>query len=551
MNFGHTPLEEAEGAILAHTIRLKDRAIKKGTVLDAAAIAALRAGGHPQVIAARLLPGDVPEDEAASRIADAALRPLIARSRAATGRVNLLAESAGLLVLDVALLGRLNTLDESITIATLPNFSVVQPKEMLATIKVIPFAVPGAALGVAEALLRGGMPLSLHPFRALKVGLVMTELPGVKESAMEGAVEVTRNRVEALMGTLLPVERARHEAGPTADALGRLKRQGAQMLLVAGASATVDRRDVGPSAIVKAGGRIEHFGMPVDPGNLICLGDIEGIPAMVLPGCARSPKLNGFDWVMERLFAGVPVKARDVMAMGVGGLLKEIDTRPMPREKAPSTPPPARAPRGPRKVAGLVLAAGRSRRMAPLNKLLVPDDKGSTMIARVVDQVVASGVRPVLVVTGHERERVQEALAGRPVIFAHADDYADGLSSSLKTGLAALPPDAEGVLVALGDMPLVSPAVIQRLVSAFDPEEGRAIVQPTFRGKQGNPVLWGREFLPAMMEITGDVGARQLVGRHKDRLVEVEVADDGVLRDFDTTEALRGAPGFETTPAKR
>jgi molybdenum cofactor cytidylyltransferase len=329
-----------------------------------------------------------------------------------------------------------------------------------------------------------------------------------------------------------------------AEALKRLLRQGAELLLIAGASATVDRRDVGPAGIVKAGGRIEHFGMPVDPGNLICLGELGDVPALVLPGCARSPKLNGFDWVLQRLFAGIPVRARDVMAMGVGGLLKEIETRPLPRAKAPQTPPLSAVPRRPRQVAGLVLAAGRSRRMAPLNKLLVADRQGVAMVTRVVDNVLASGVRPVLVVTGHERERVQEALAGRPVIFVHADDYAEGLSASLKAGIAALPPEAEGVLVALGDMPLVDPAVMARLLAAFDPEEGRAIVQPTYRGKQGNPVLWGREFFGEMGAITGDVGARQLVGRHADRLVEVEVPDDGVLRDFDTVESLKSAPGF-------
>ncbi|MDB5414832.1 MAG: 4-diphosphocytidyl-2C-methyl-D-erythritol kinase, partial [Rubritepida sp.] len=329
MNFGPTPLDEAEGAVLAHSVRMTERVLKKGTVLDAGAIAALRAGGHQSVIAARLDQGDVPEDEAAGRVADALLSPLVARSRAATGRVNLLAESAGLLVLDAPLIDRLNLLDESLTIATLPNYTMVQPKEMLATIKVIPFAVPGAALAVAEALLRKQRVVSLHPFKPLKVGLVLTELPGAKESAMEGAIEVTGARVEALMGTMLPAERVRHEAGATADALKRLLRQGAEMLLIAGASATIDRRDVGPSAIVRAGGRIEHFGMPVDPGNLICLGAVGEIPALVLPGCARSPKLNGFDWVLQRLFAGIPVRAKDVMAMGVGGLLKEIETRPL------------------------------------------------------------------------------------------------------------------------------------------------------------------------------------------------------------------------------
>lgn len=546
MNFGPTPLDEAEGAVLAHSIRLPDRALKKGTVLDHAAIAALRTEGHAQVIAARLDRDDVPEDEAARRVGEAMEAPFVARTRASTGRVNLIAESSGLLVLDAPMIDRLNALDESLTIATLPNYSLVQPKEMLATIKVIPFAVPGAALSVAEALLRKQRVLSVHPFRPLKVGLVLTELQGMKESVMTSAIEITGARIEALMGTLLPVERARHEAAATAEALKRLLRQGAEMLLIMGASATIDRRDVGPAAIVRAGGRIEHFGMPVDPGNLICLGAVGDVPALVLPGCARSPKVNGFDWVLQRLFAGVPVTSRDVMAMGVGGLLKEIETRPLPRAKAPATPPPVRAPRKPRQVAGLVMAAGRSSRMAPLNKLLVTDDQGVAMVARVTEKVLASGVKPVLVVTGHDRERVQAALAGKPVIFVHAEDYAEGLSASLRAGLAALPPEAEGVLVALGDMPLVEPAVISRILAGFDPEEGRAIVQPTFRGKQGNPMLWGREFVPEMMQLTGDMGARQLVARHADRLAEVEVPDDGVLRDFDTAEALKSAPGFGT-----
>jgi molybdenum cofactor cytidylyltransferase len=284
--------------------------------------------------------------------------------------------------------------------------------------------------------------------------------------------------------------------------------------------------------------------MPVDPGNLICIGRIEDIPAMVLPGCAKSPKLNGIDWVLQRQFAGLAVTPADVMAMGVGGLLKEIETRPLPRADAPSVPAPALAPRRGRQVAAVVLAAGRSRRMAPLNKLLVADDQGVPMVARVVDNVLASHARPVVVVTGYEHERVEAALAGKPVLFAYAPDFAEGLSASLKAGLGAVPPEAEGVVVCLGDMPLVAGPMIDRMIAAFDPEEGRAIVMPTFRGKQGNPMLWAREFLAEMMAITGDVGARHLVGKHADRVAEVEMADDAVLRDFDTTDALKKAPGF-------
>lgn len=361
---------------------------------------------------------------------------------------------------------------------------------------------------------------------------------------MEGAAEVTGARVEALQGSMLPVERVRHETPAIADALARLRRAGAELLLIAGASATVDRRDVGPAAIIRAGGAITHFGMPVDPGNLICLGRVGDVPAMVLPGCARSPKLNGFDWVLARVFAGLEVRPRDVMGMGVGGLLKEIDTRPLPRDRAPQSPPPAQAPRRARQVAAVVMAAGRSRRMAPLNKLLVTDDQGRTMVARVVDQALASQARPIIVVTGHERDRVMEALAGRPVLFAHAEDYAQGLSASLKSGLAALPPDVDGVMVCLGDMPLVAAAMMDRIIAAFDPEAGRAIVQPTFRGKQGNPMLWARTLVPAMMAVTGDVGARHLAAQHAALVFDVEMPDDAVLRDFDTTEALKTAPGF-------
>ena len=545
MIFGPTPLSEARGAVLAHTIRLDRRVLKKGTVLEAADIAVLQEDGISSVIAARLEPGDVAENEAADRLAQALMGPLLTRSRAATGRVNLLADASGLLEIDADAVNRLNRLDESLTVATLAPFLPVRAREMVATIKVIPFAVPGAVLEVAESLARQEGPLlSVHPFRPLKVGLVLTELPGLKEKVMEGAVEATRDRVEALCGTLLPHERCRHETPAVSDALARLRRAGAEVLLVAGASAVVDRRDVGPAGIVRAGGVIDHYGMPVDPGNLICLGHIDGTPALVLPGCARSPKLNGIDWVLQRLFAGLAVRPADVMGMGVGGLLKEVEARPLPRAEAANAPVPTQAPRRPKRVAALVLAAGRSRRMAPLNKLLVPGDDGVPMVARVVDNALASHARPVVVVTGHERERVEAALAGRPVLFAHAEDYAEGLSASLKAGLVAMPPGLDGVVVCLGDMPLVAGPMIDRLIAAFDPEEGRAIAMPTFRGKQGNPMLWSMEFLPEMMAITGDVGARHLVGKHADRVVDVEVADDAVLKDFDTADALRHAPGF-------
>ena len=543
MKFGSMPLEDARGGIMAHSQRVGETMIRKGALLDEAAIAALRASGRTEVICAVLEPGDVPEDIAADRLATPLVSPLIARSRAATGRVNLLAEVPGLLRVNAPLIDRMNAIDESLTIGTLPDHAVVAPKDLVATIKIIPFSVPGTVLTVAETLARqNGSPLTLHPFRHLKVGLVATELPGLKDSTTDKTIAVTEARITALTGSLLPPVRCPHEEDAIARALTGLIAAGADMLLVIGASAVLDRRDVGPAGIVRAGGEIVHFGMPVDPGNLICMGRIGERPALVLPGCARSPKLNGIDWILTRLFAGVKVTSADIMRMGVGGLLKEFDNRPMPREKAPGTPRAGAAPRSAPTIAAIVMAAGRSRRMAPHNKLLVTDKAGKPMIARVVDNVLSSNARPILVVTGHQHEQIEHALAGRPVRYIHAADYAQGLAESLKSGIAAVPPECAGAIVCLGDMPLVTGRMIDRLLALYDPEEGRMIVLPTFRGKQGNPMIWDRAFFPEILGITGDSGARFLVGKHAEKVAEVEMADDAVLRDFDTTESLSTLP---------
>jgi molybdenum cofactor cytidylyltransferase len=543
MKFGAAPLSDARGAIMAHSQKVGDRMIRKGSLLDEAAVAALRAAGRTEVICARLEPGDVPEDIAADRLATPLVSPLIARSRSATGRVNLSAEAPGLLRVDVASIDRLNTIDEAMTIGTLPDYAVVAPKDLVATIKIIPFSVPGTVLAVAETLARQGpSPLTLHPFRPLKVGLVVTELPGLKASVTEKTIQITEARVTALSGSILPPMHCAHHEEPIARALDSLIGLGADLMLVIGASAVVDRRDVGPEGIVRAGGEILHFGMPVDPGNLICLGQIGGRPALVLPGCARSPSLNGIDFVLTRLFAGLTVTPRDMMRMGVGGLLKEMETRPMPREKAPATPRLGAAPRSAPVIGALVLAAGRSRRMAPHNKLLIADKSGKPMVARVLDNVLSSNARPILVVTGHQGEQVEQALGGRPVRYVHAPDYAEGLSASLKAGIAAVPQECAAVLVCLGDMPLVTGRMIDRLLSMYDPDEGRLIVLPTFRGKQGNPMLWDRRFFPEILQIAGDSGARFLVGKHAEVVCEVEMADDAVLRDFDTTESLATLP---------
>ena len=191
-----------------------------------------------------------------------------------------------------------------------------------------------------------------------------------------------------------------------------------------------------------------------------------------------------------------------------------------------------------------MLAAGASRRMGAANKLLA-EIEGIPMVARAVDAVLASGADPVLVVTGHESEKIRATLAGRAVRFVHNADYAAGLSGSLKAALAALPDEAEGALVCLGDMPLVTARHLARLVEAFRAEDRPAICVPTHEGRRGNPSLWHRRFFGEMGEVTGDAGARALIGAHADAVVEVEMPDPGVLVDIDTPEALAAARAGE------
>jgi molybdenum cofactor cytidylyltransferase len=535
VKFGAVPLAEAEGAILAHAVKLARTTFKKGRVLSREDVAALKESGHENVIAARLEDGDVPEDRAAAQIATAIAGDGLVTGAAFTGRANLYARERGIAVVDHTRLDCINQIDEAITLATVAPWTLLDARSMAATIKIIPFAVSSASLARVLDLARDGGPImrvaALEPHQA---ALIQTRLAGTKPGVLDKTAETTRARLAALGSTLADSAVCAHDQAAVTAALQAQIAAGRAPIMVLGASAIVDRRDVIPAAITAAGGELIHFGMPVDPGNLLLLGKIGETPVIGLPGCARSPKLNGFDWVLQRLLAKLKVTRADLMHMGAGGLLAETE-RPLPRREA-SPEPVVALPRAPR-IAAVVLAAGRSSRMAPANKMLAPVD-GAPMVARVVDTVSASQAGPVIVVVGNDAARVKAALARRDVRFVDNPNFADGLSTSVRAGLAALQADVDGALFVLGDMPRVTAAQIDRLIAAFNPVEGRAICIPTHRAKRGNPVLWGAKFFAELRALSGDTGARGLISQHIDQVCEVEMDDDGVLIDVDTPDAL-------------
>ena len=306
MKFGEVPVVEAEGAVLAHSLRLGTVALKKARVLSRADLDAISQAGLSQIVVARLEPGDVGEDEAARRVAAAVAGEEIEPAAPFTGRANLFAKTRGLLVFDRDRLDRLNLVDEAVTLGTLPPFVAVEPRTMVGTVKIIPFAASAEAVERCVAAARSDGPLlRVAPFLERSVGLVQTRLPGLKESILDKTREVTESRLKAIGCRLAVEERCGHTTTELAPLIRDAMGHGIDILLIHGASAILDRRDVIPAAIVAAGGRIDHFGMPVDPGNLLLLGRVGERVVLGLPGCARSPKVNGFDWVLERLVAGL------------------------------------------------------------------------------------------------------------------------------------------------------------------------------------------------------------------------------------------------------
>ena len=531
MKFGPASPADAIGGVTVHTLRQGSLVLKKGTTIGAAEVEALSRAGVKEIVVVRLEDGDVSEDVAAASIAQAVAGEGVHVERAFTGRANLFAAKAGVLVVDRDKVDRINNVDEAITFATLTAFKPVVEGEMIATVKLIPFGVQARWRDAAVAAASGGA-LQIAPYAIKRVGIVSTLLPGLAPKVVEKTLRVTAERLAPAGASIIAERRVPHDEAALAAAIKQLLGLGAELVIVFGASAIADRRDVIPAAIEHVGGAIEHFGMPVDPGNLLLIGNAGGVPVLGAPGCARSPVENGFDWVLMRLLAGLKVSRADLTGMGVGGLLMEIVTRPQPRVPL--------AGDGNRNVAAVILAAGRSTRMGGPNKLLA-ELNGKALVRIVTEQALASRARGVIVVTGHQADQVERALAGLKVKFVHNGDFADGLASSVKTGIAAVPADADGAVVCLGDMPLIDAHLIDRLIETFAPDRGSLIAVPVSDGRRGNPVLWSRRFFGELMTLDGDIGARHLIARHVEAVAEVPVEGHGAFLDIDTPQALEAA----------
>ena len=532
MDFGSVPTKQAEGAILAHAVRTAAGRLAKGRRLTKDDLTAIAGAGFDRIAVARLGPDDLGENIAAARIAAALVSDSLRAGPAANGRCNLYTRHAGLALVDAAGVSAANRIAEALTLATLPALSPVVRDQLVATVKIITF---GASAASVEQVARAAAgTVSVAAYRPQTAALIQTRLPHTTTGLLTKTERSTRERLARIGAAVTHVRTTEHRESALADALAQVA-EAADLIAVIGASAIADRRDVVPAAIVAAGGTVEHFGLPVDPGNLTLLARIGKAAVVAMPGSARSPREQGSDWLLERIAAGLHVDAETIAGFGVGGLLKEIRSRPMLRDRelrAEPKPEPV--------VDAILLAAGQSMRMGGPNKLLEPIG-GTPMIRRVAVAVRSAGIRRLVVVTGYQANRVRDALSGLDCVFADNPDYRSGMGSSVAAGARAVfetpdPPDA--AIVCLGDMPDIAPAMLDTLIGNYDPAAGRIIVAAASNGRRGHPVLWDRRFADDLASLGGDTGGRDMLHEHAGQIVTVEMDDDAVLRDLDTPAAF-------------
>jgi len=337
MKFEPVPLSEAKGKILGHNIADADgrRLLRKGKPLGEEDLEKLRLLGRSSVYVAIMEADDVDENKAARRVAEAVCGASLHLAGVASGRANLLADEMGILRIDVDRLTRINECN-GITLATLAAHSPVHARQIVATVKIIPYAVAESIVGAAETIASENGPLvRVDALPSRSVGMILSGSTSIHARLVSDFTPL-RERLEKLGSSVTRTDFVALEDIADEVALAEMLEQhlaaGIRMILLAGETAIMDSHDIVPRAVERAGGHVESVGAPVDPGNLLMLAYIGNVPIVGAPGCARSRKTNIVDWILPRLLVGDKLTRRDIVELGHGGLLQDIRERGMPRD---------------------------------------------------------------------------------------------------------------------------------------------------------------------------------------------------------------------------
>lgn len=520
MRFEERLVSDSEGWALAHSVVGGSRRISKGTVLSPSLISQLTNAGVERAQVFLLETGDLDEDTATEAAAAKITGYGLKIKPAGKGRANIVAACDGLFVPGDCI-DTINSADDAFSAASLASHAPVRAGQLVATIKLVPYGLPAAKL---DNIQTPSAQMTVKPFQQFNAVLIATgDAPTPK------AIASLTSRVDRVGGLLQIQETIEHNQKTVGNALLETQATQPDLILMLGASAISDKRDVFPAALTSVGGELIKLGMPADPGNLLMLGKLGGTTVIGLPGCARSPALNGFDWVLERFAAKEPLNAQTLTEMGTGGLLKEPAGRKTPRAEVP----PATAITS----TAVVLAAGKSSRSKNIHKLLsILGNK--TVIATTIDMLQGIKNLKVLVVTGHKAAEIDTCFSDIPVTTVHNPHFEQGMGTSLAVGIGALDEATDYALVCLGDMPFVQQTTVEKMIEVAAKTNGAAVLIPTFHGKRGHPVLWHKRFFSALENLHGDTGGRQILEQNPEKIIEVPVDDAGILIDLDTPEML-------------
>ena len=540
MKFGEKPINECVGDLLVHSVKTPDGKLPKGTRLSKTHIEALRFIGAEFLLVASIEEDDVEENSAASMLSNAFLKNGFQLSVPATGRVNFIAEALSIVRLDVEKIKSLNEIDEAITFSTVMPDQLVTVGQMIATMKIIPYAVSKSSIDNALLVISNSDLVSCRTIVSRKFSLIQTSFEDTKPSIISATEDVTRTRLSQLESPLIDSQVTAHKASEVYEALLRGREHGAEAFLLCGASAIADRLDVLPEALRMVGGEVNHLGLPVDPGNLSMVGEWDGMLVLGMPGCARSPKLNGLDWLLQKALAGIKLDKSELSGMAVGGLLADIASRPLPRRLIHKNTEKNQ------KIAGILLAAGSSRRMGNENKLLLPIETGLPMIRWIAQTYVDADIDKLFVVTGFQHKKISKALLGLDVEFVHNHVYQTGQASSVVRGIERLSEQYDCALIGLADMPFVTSDLINRLIKShklLSKPEVR-ITMPIIDGRRANPVIWGRAFFDELQAISGDEGGRQILSAYLSAVNGVSWDKTEVTEDIDLPEDIKKLSGI-------
>ena len=531
MKIEHLDPKESKGSILAQSYNLSERKLSKGTRVSEAIVELLNKENIKTILCAVPHENDLDEDAAAEAISNAIDRNRLYAEEASTGRVNFRTPALGVVRYNRELIKKINLVDESIAFSIVEHNQLLAKNDLIATLKIIPFFVSKIYVEQVVALLSKHEIFKIHRLEEKKVGFIQTYYAWQKRSIFKATSNVTRSRLDAL-GCLLEKETLiPHDHESLCSEIKSSLDSGTQVLLISGASAITDRSDYIPKAILSVGGEIIQYGLAVDPGNLLLIGKIGGTTVIGMPGCARSPKLNGFDWVLQLLMANIPITKEELADMGAGGLLMEIASRPLPRALSKSVN------KREKKIMGVILAAGNSTRMGKDNKLLrnVGD---ASLVRNTAVEMLNSDVDSCSIVLGYQSDKVAEVIKDLNINLILNPFWQEGQASSLKAALNTLDDTYSDLLIMLGDLPGVKSRHINRVIEEHLLTNNRRskITIPSFNGKKGNPVIWGRSFFPDLSNLEGDVGGRALFKHHPAAINLLDMDDPAVVTDTDTPE---------------